>query len=128
MAAKNAAENATGAAAALSTPSTKGDATEGTDATTGAGELKMRDLMVQVADRSGLRRSEVREALEMAMREIGDALADGRGVNLPGLGKVRIKQIRPKGSHRVIEARVRQDMRGAGSTLSATGGVAKGDD
>ncbi|WP_407495995.1 HU family DNA-binding protein [Pseudooceanicola sp. MF1-13] len=106
--AKIAAKNAARTAAALSpviAPTTADDGgAQGND-------LKMRDLLGQVADKSGLRRSEVREVLELALRDIGEALAEERGVTLPGLGKLKVKQVKPKDGRRVIEVRVRQDAR-----------------
>jgi len=104
--AKIAAKNAARTAAVLAQSSTELNPDTGSAI---AEDLKMRDLLGQVADQSGLRRSEVREVLELALRDIGSALADGRGVNLPGLGKVKVKRVKPKDDRCVIEARVRQD-------------------
>jgi nucleoid DNA-binding protein len=55
-----------------------------------ADALKLRDLVAQVAAATGDKPAAVKRAVEATVAAIGAALQDGRGLNLPGLGKAKI--------------------------------------
>lgn len=57
--------------------------------------LRLRDLIERVADATGQRRPEVKAALEAALAALGQSLDEGRGLNLPPLGKIRVGKARP---------------------------------
>ena len=53
---------------------------------------------------------QMKPAIEAAMEVLGAALTEGRDVNLPGLGKMKIKRSKTTEGRRVIEMRLRQNM------------------
>lgn len=73
-------------------------------------DLKMKDLLEGVSDRSDLKKSEVKSVLEEALRQIGNAIEEGRTISLPGLGKVKVKRSKVSGNRRIAEVRIRQDV------------------
>ena len=121
--AKTAARNAARAAAALSA------ATEPLAPLAQPGDdFKMKDLLDAVAGDSALKRAEVKTVIEDTLRQVGAALADGRQVNLPGLGKIKIKRSKVNGSSRIIEARLRQDVGGENDENPPSNGLANTDE
>ena len=78
-AAKSAAKTAAGAADAAPAPRV-------------AGELRKKDLVARVAKRTGSKKSHVRDVVEAVLEELGAALSDGEGLNLPALGRARVNR------------------------------------
>lgn len=121
--ARTAARNAARAAAALSA------ATDPLPPVDQPGDdLKMKDLLAAVAGDSALKRAEVKTVIEDTLRHIGAAMADGRQVNLPGLGKVKVKRSKVNGANRIIEARVRQDVNAEKVEIPGASGLANPDE
>lgn len=52
--------------------------------------LKKPELFEEVVARTSLKKRDVKPAVETAMAVIADALRDGKDVNLPPLGKLRV--------------------------------------
>lgn len=52
--------------------------------------IKKPELLDEVVLRTGLKKREVKPAVEAALSVLGDALRDGAEVNVPPLGKLRI--------------------------------------
>jgi len=73
-------------------------------------ELKLKELIEAAVAARGLKKSDAKPAIEAAMEVLGAALAEGRDVNLPGLGKMKIKRSKTTEGRRVIEMRLRQNM------------------
>ena len=78
--------------------------------------LKLRDLLNDALEGRGLKRSEAKQAIEAALTVLGAALADGRPVNLPGLGKLTMKRSKVVKGRRVSELRLRQKLEEPGAT------------
>ena len=76
-------------------------------------ELKRQELLAEVARRTEIRRNVARPVLEAALAVIGEALAEGRDLNLAPLGKLKVNRMRAAGTGRVIVARIRQGAKGA---------------
>lgn len=57
--------------------------------------LKKPDLLDAVVARTNLKKRDVKPALEAAMAVISDALRDGKDVNLPPLGKLKVVKSKP---------------------------------
>ncbi|MGA0539060.1 HU family DNA-binding protein [Neotabrizicola sp. VNH66] len=55
-----------------------------------APSLKIRDLVQKVADATGGKKKGVKEIVEAALTELGEALSRGEELNLPGLGRTRV--------------------------------------
>lgn len=52
--------------------------------------LRVKDLLDRVAERSSMKKKDLREVIEATLTELGLALAAGEALNLPPFGKVRI--------------------------------------
>lgn len=52
--------------------------------------IKKPELLDEVVLRTGLKKREVKPAVEAALSVLGDALRDGAEVNVPPLGKLRV--------------------------------------
>ena len=52
--------------------------------------LKLRELVSRVAEVTGGKKKGVKEIVEATLAALGDALAKGEELNLPGVGKVRV--------------------------------------
>jgi hypothetical protein len=72
--------------------------------------LKLRDLLNDALEGRDLKRSDAKQAIEAALTVLGAALADGRPVNLPGLGKLSMKRSKVVNGRRVSELRLRQKL------------------
>jgi DNA-binding protein HU-alpha len=72
------------------------------------GDLKRQELLAQVVARTEVKKKFAKPVLEAALAVIGEALAEGRDLNLAPLGKVRISRSRQLANGRVLVARIRQ--------------------
>ncbi|NEX44776.1 HU family DNA-binding protein [Pseudotabrizicola algicola] len=55
-----------------------------------AGSLKLRQLVDRVVETTGAKKKGVKDIVEATLAALGDALAKGEELNLPGVGKVRV--------------------------------------
>ena len=52
--------------------------------------LKLRELVERVVDATGGKKKGVKEIVEATLTQLGEALAKGEELNLPGVGKVKV--------------------------------------
>ena len=71
-------------------------------------ELRKAELIDMVVERSGVKKRYAKPAIEAALDILGDALADGRELNLKPMGKVKINRVKQLSNARVVTCRVRQ--------------------
>lgn len=76
-------------------------------------DLRKKELIDLVVERSGVRKKDAKPAVEAALEVLGEALASGRGMNLQPFGKLRINRSEEKANGRVIVCRLRQSAAGA---------------
>lgn len=105
-------ETATTVATAAAKPA--GDTVEGAADT--LGELKKRELVELVVARSGIRKKFVKPAVEAMLDILGEAIAEGRELNLQPFGKITRKRARDTANARVTTAQIRQS-KSAGPAL-----------
>lgn len=74
-----------------------------------APELKKRELLDLVAERSGLRKNQIKPAVEAMMEILGEAIAEGRELNLEPFGKLKHQRAKETGNARVTVAKIRQN-------------------
>jgi|GEM_PF-5050401 len=55
-------------------------------------QVKMKEFFERVVARSGLKRNEAKSAAEATLAVLGEAIANGEEVNLPGLGKLKVNR------------------------------------
>ncbi|MDQ7262293.1 HU family DNA-binding protein [Paracoccus sp. PS-1] len=70
--------------------------------------LQKRQLLAQVARRTGLRSSEVKTVVEATLAELGEAIASGMTLALPPLGRARISRRCDSSGGEVITLRLRR--------------------
>ena len=71
-------------------------------------QLKMREFVNRVVERSGARKSDAKTVSEAVLAILGEALAKGEDLNLPPLGKVMVKKDTGDERARVLTVKVRQ--------------------
>ena len=71
-------------------------------------ELKKRELIDAVVERSGVRKKYAKPAVEAMIDILGEAISEGRELNLQPLGKITRKRTKDTANARVTMARIRQ--------------------
>ena len=72
-------------------------------------DLKRQELIAQVVARSEVKKKFAKPVLEAALAVIGEALAEGRDLNLAPMGKVKINRTKQVANGRVMVTRIRQN-------------------
>ncbi|MFZ1470475.1 MAG: HU family DNA-binding protein [Paracoccaceae bacterium] len=70
--------------------------------------LKIRDLVSRVVEVSGVKRKDVKDIVEATLGVLGDALARGEDMNLPGLGRTRVARSSEKDGAAHLTLKVRR--------------------
>ncbi len=73
-----------------------------------ATELKKSELIAMVVERSGVRKKFAKPAVEAMIEVLGEAIAEGRNLNLQPLGKVLPQRTKETSNARITVARIRQ--------------------
>ncbi len=71
-------------------------------------KLTKEDFVSAVAERAGVKRGEAKPVIEAALELLGEAIAAGRMLNLPGLGKIKVVRTRKLTGEKVFVTRIRQ--------------------
>lgn len=72
----------------------------------GAG-LKLRELVSRVVDATGAKKKDAKTVVEATLVQLGEALAKGEELNLPGVGKVRVARSVDKDGRAMMTLKVR---------------------
>ncbi|MDS9468501.1 HU family DNA-binding protein [Paracoccus sp. MBLB3053] len=70
--------------------------------------LQKRQFLAQIAQRTGLRNTEIKPVVEATLAELGDAIAAGKTLALPPLGRARINRQTDASGSEVIVLRLRR--------------------
>ncbi len=70
--------------------------------------LTKKALIEQAVTRSGIKKKYAKSAIEAALAVLGEALADGREIKLPPLGRGKVTRTRDKANVNVIVLKLRQ--------------------
>ncbi|MFT6452221.1 MAG: hypothetical protein ACJA06_001714 [Halocynthiibacter sp.] len=70
--------------------------------------IRRKEFVERVAASSGLRKNQIKPAMEAVLRELGAALAAGEALNIPPLGKLQVNRIREAENATVIVAKLRR--------------------
>jgi DNA-binding protein HU-alpha len=89
--------------------------------------LRKKDLVLRVAEISGVKKKDARAVVEAALAEIGAALSRGDALVLPPLGRAKVNRHKEKGSAEVLVLRLRRGG-GNGPRTGAEGALAEADD
>ncbi|MDA7427589.1 HU family DNA-binding protein [Primorskyibacter aestuariivivens] len=74
---------------------------------TSAPDLKKQELLAEVVSKSGVAKRDAKPVVEAMLEIMGDALQDGRDLNLNPMGKIIIKKSKPVSNGTVLTTRVR---------------------
>ncbi|MES2916848.1 MAG: HU family DNA-binding protein [Pseudomonadota bacterium] len=81
--------------------------------------LKLKDLVDSVAAATGARKPEVKKAVEATLHALGEALAAGKSLAVPPLGKLRV--VKNKGPALTLKLRLADGAKAAGLALADDG-------
>ncbi|WP_317626818.1 HU family DNA-binding protein [Rhodalgimonas zhirmunskyi] len=70
--------------------------------------LRKKEFIDAVAQRSGVKRRDAKTAAEAALVELGEAIAAGRQINLPGFGKLKVNRSKRLSNGEVFVTKIRQ--------------------
>ena len=70
--------------------------------------MRRKDMLDRVANRSGMKKKDIRPVLDAVLSEIAEALAKGQDVNLPPLGKLKVRKVKQQENAQVTILRLRQ--------------------
>ncbi|WP_243403591.1 HU family DNA-binding protein [Shimia abyssi] len=71
-------------------------------------ELKKPELIDLVVERSGIKKRFAKPTIEAALAVLGEALAEGRTLNLKPMGKAKVQKSKEIARGRVLSLRMRQ--------------------
>lgn len=95
------------ASAAATAPASAGDDAAAKPSVEKSGALKLKDLVERVVSATGAKKKDARSVVEATLSQLGDALAKGEELNLPGLGKVRVARAADKDGRAMMTLKVR---------------------
>jgi len=70
--------------------------------------MKKKELLNLVVERSGVRKKFAKPTVEAMMAVLGEAIAEGRDLNLPPMGKIKQQRTKDASNVRVTVAKIRQ--------------------
>ena len=84
-----------------------------------AGQMKLKDLIDGVVAKTGGKRPEVKAVVEATLAALGEALATGKALVVPPLGKLRV--VKNKGPALTLKLRLADGAKAAGLALADDG-------
>ncbi len=72
--------------------------------------MRKKELVDIVVMRSGMKKKDVKPVVEMALTVLGDALRDNRELNLPPLGRLKVRREKQLANGRMVIAKIRQPL------------------
>jgi len=84
-----------------------------------AGTMKLKELLDLVAASTGSRKPDVKATVEATLTALGEALATGRALAVPPLGKLRV--VKNKGPALTLKLRLADGPKAAGLALADDG-------
>ncbi|MDX2483706.1 MAG: HU family DNA-binding protein [Pseudodonghicola sp.] len=83
---------------------------QGAEPSMGEPDLRKKELIAAVLERCEVKRREAKPVIEAMLAVLGEALANGRGLNLEPLGKLRINRSEEKRGRRIVVCKLRQGL------------------
>jgi hypothetical protein len=84
-----------------------------------AGALRLKDLIYQVSQATNGKKADVKPVIEATLTVLGSALATGKSLTIPPLGKVRV--VKNKGPALTLKLRLADGPKAAGLALADDG-------
>jgi len=73
-----------------------------------APELGKRELVEQAVERSGVKKKDAKPVVEAVLALLGEAVAEGRELNLKPFGKLRVNRSQERSNGKVFVCKLRQ--------------------
>ncbi|WP_275041728.1 HU family DNA-binding protein [Leisingera sp. ANG-M1] len=73
-----------------------------------APELGKKELVEQAVERSGIKKRDAKPVIEAVLALLGEAVAEGRELNLKPLGKLRVTRSQERSNGKVFVCKLRQ--------------------
>ncbi len=73
-----------------------------------APEMKKKELIEAAVERAGVKKKDAKPAIEAALAILGEALSDGRDLNLQPLGKIKVQKTKELSNGTVMNVRIRR--------------------
>ncbi|SMP22621.1 HU family DNA-binding protein [Shimia sagamensis] len=70
--------------------------------------MRKKELIEAAVLRAGVKKRDAKPAIEAALSIIGETLTSGRGLNMPGLGKVKVQNSKELEDVQVVNLRLRR--------------------
>ncbi len=86
-------------------------------------ELKKQELLAKVVEQSGIRKRDAKPVVEAMLDVLGQALAEGRALDLQPFGKLMQNRSNEKSNARIIFAKIRQSKSSAKAEKEAVAEV-----
>ncbi|PIE12527.1 MAG: DNA-binding protein [Rhodobacterales bacterium] len=74
--------------------------------------LRKKALIDEVTQRAGIKRRDAKPAVDAVLAILGEALVEGRELNLPPMGKIKIRKTKKVSNGTIMQARIRQPEKG----------------
>ncbi len=71
-------------------------------------EMKKKELVDRVVTRSGIKKKDAKPVVEAMLAVLGEAMAEGRELNLQPMGRLKVARVKDTGNGQVLVCRVRQ--------------------
>lgn len=85
-----------------------------------APELGKRELIEQVVSRSGIKKRDAKPVVEAVLALLGEAVAEGRELNLKPFGKMRVNRSQERSNGKIYVCKLRQPIAAAAASLENT--------
>jgi hypothetical protein len=85
-------------------------------------ELKKQELLDKIVTRSEVKKKFAKPVVEAMLEVLGEALAEGRELNLQPLGKGKLNRTKETPNARIIIAKIRQSKQGGASVVKPLDG------
>lgn len=82
-------------------------------------DLKKKELIQMIADKTGQKKSEVKQVAEAMLDILGDQLAAGRPLNLQPLGKVQVLNEKLQPNAHIIKCKLRRTIANDAETVAS---------
>ncbi|MDF3413520.1 DNA-binding protein [Sulfitobacter sp. M57] len=70
--------------------------------------MRKKELIEAVVERSGLKKKDVKPVVETMLAVLGEAIGDNRELNLPPMGRMKIRREKKLANGRMVVAKIRQ--------------------
>lgn len=75
---------------------------------TGSDLMRKKELIEAAVARAGVKKRDAKPAIEAALSILGETLVAGRGLNMPGLGKLKVQNSKDLEDAQVVNLRLRR--------------------